>query len=434
MQTYGMNRRTLLVGGLISSTSLLAACGGGSGAGPSEPIAVIPGPTPSPAPTPTPPPAISAGDAIKQRLRAAANSVQPVTLFGDGATIVVSLSSADTSPIQGRRLVPWNDPAIRYVGRVQQTRDAFPYNLTGTNRAVNYGAGGIFSNKYFAEFQTDARVFEIVYVGTGQPSENRVLVNGRYVQFEAVRGGTDGNTYVSRVTLSSSELRNIRVETIAANLYGIYVGASDRVIAPESSTTAPVRGLIIGDSYTEGASGIAGVSEFEVYAAQTARSLGWRDFYQSGVGATGYLATRNGSLKFRDRLSTDVFPFQPEVVVVAGGLNDPFEGLQSEAAATFDAIRAGLPDTPIFVVGPWTPFGDQSSKAAAIRAAVGSRGNFYYVDNADWLTGGGSVGRPTGQGNGDTWVGADGTHLTQIGHDGTSMRLVSAIKTVYASW
>ncbi len=94
------------------------------------------------------------------------------------------------------------------------------------------------------------------------------------------------------------------------------------------------------------------------------------DAWPSGVGATGIVANYGGSgdgVRFRDRVSTDVIPFNPDVVVIAGGLNDRgmvADGTLSQYRDEYDlliqAIKTGLPAAKIGVLGPFCPYSPSS--------------------------------------------------------------------------
>ncbi len=107
----------------------------------------------------------------------------------------------------------------------------------------------------------------------------------------------------------------------------------------------------------------------------------------------------DGKVKFRDRVSTDVIPFNPDVVVIAGGINDA--GLVydsrtlSEYRAEYDllieAIKMGLPAAKIVVLGPFSPQTPSSlnprlvtirdaNQAAAKAAGVPFIDVFYFTD------------------------------------------------------
>lgn len=430
MSNFGSRRDVLRGAVSLIAIQALAACGGGGSNDPSTPNTPAPSPTPSPVPTPTPAPSASAD--LRVRLKAAASNAAPEVLFGGTATASLAKNSA-TSPIGQRTFVRQDSPNFRYVGKMERAGNNFPLDQMTANRAVNYGFAKS-SNEYFIDFRTDAAVFEIAYHGNGSNSTNRVRIDGKYVSLSPVEAPSDGDIYVTRVTLPDRQLRSVRVEATNMSFYGINTATTDAIQQPTSGD--PVRGLILGDSITEGTSGVPGVNPFEVYAARTARALGWEAYYQSGVGSTGYLAAPGGKLKLRDRLTTDVFPFNPEVVIVAAGFNDPIGGIQEEAAALFAELQARLPTAQVFVVGPWGPGGytGQAPKAAAIQAAIGGRPNFYYIDNSTWQTGNGNVGNPNGSGNGDQYVGPDGVHPTQAGHVYLADRLTSAVKTIMQTW
>ena len=77
-----------------------------------------------------------------------------------------------------------------------------------------------------------------------------------------------------------------------------------------------------------------------------------------------------------------------------------------------------MPNTLVFVTGPWANASRvRAGINAAIKAAMGSRANFYWVPNFDepWITGTGNIGAPKGDGNADIFVSADGTHPTPLG-------------------
>ena len=84
----------------------------------------------------------------------------------------------------------------------------------------------------------------------------------------------------------------------------------------------------------------------------------------------------------------------------------------------FDRIAARLPNTVVFVLGPWRPYNGDTSDRDGIKAAVGSRPNFFFVDNVaeNWQTGNSTVAHPNGSGNNDAYLSSDGIHPTLTGH------------------
>jgi lysophospholipase L1-like esterase len=273
---------------------------------------------------------------------------------------------------------------------------------------------------YRVQFTTDADAFELFTKGTA--GYFRVSVAGRLATAGPLSAGAaDGNAYLNLVNFGSAATREVTVEIIGA-FGGIRVGPTYTVTAPTSAVPT-TRCVMIGDSFTDGTGADAGFTSLPYVMADV---LGW-DMWAVGRGGTGY--TQPGAfVKFRDRVQADVIAHSPNVVIVAGGLNDDLAGLGAEAALLYAAIRAGLPGSRLIVLSPAAPRSvDVSEKTAALAAAAMAAGA-EYIDQTSWLTGTGDVGGPNGTGNSDIYVGADHTHPTQAGHDYLGVRLAHAIQ------
>jgi lysophospholipase L1-like esterase len=229
--------------------------------------------------------------------------------------------------------------------------------------------------------------------------------------------------------------RKITVESQNFYFGGVNVGPLDSVWAPPDPSD--LRTMVFGDSYVEGAGGL--FNALTGYANTLSKLMGWRDNWVSGVGGTGYLNNAATKLTFRQRVATDVIAYAPDVLIIAGGINDAAysdAAIQAEAALLFAQISAALPNTLVFVNGPWDPiFATRASIGTAIQAAIGSLRNFYYVNNLGeaWQTGTGRVTAPVGDGNADIYTGSDGIHPTQAGHEYLANREATAISTRIAS-
>jgi lysophospholipase L1-like esterase len=173
----------------------------------------------------------------------------------------------------------------------------------------------------------------------------------------------------------------------------------------------------LGDSFTEGAGG----SRNGGYVIPAGNAAGL-DARPSGVGATGIVADHGGlggRKAFRDRLSTDVIPFDPEVVVIAGGLNDApliedgsltLAQYRAEYDALIADIKTGLPDAKIVVLGPFSP-GSPTNRPSLIdirdvnRAAAQAAGvpfiDVFYFDDEDK----------------SSYINADGVHPNDAGYE-----------------
>lgn len=176
--------------------------------------------------------------------------------------------------------------------------------------------------------------------------------------------------------------------------------------------------IFLGDSFTEGAGASDTQDGYVKYAAEEAGL----DAQPAAQGATGIVADYggvDGKKKFRDRLSTEVFPFEPEVVVIAGGLNDApliengsltLDEYRAEYDALIADIKRGLPEAEIVVLGPFSPGSPTSrpslidirdaNRAAAQAAEVPFIDAFYFDEE-----------------NKSSYISTDGTHPNDAGHE-----------------
>lgn len=243
------------------------------------------------------------------------------------------------------------------------------YNFV-TFSNVNYGTSGQgqICNSYQVSAMHYGQELEIVVKGGG--GSILVKVNDQYISLTPTTVLADGNIYYYYVNFGSRDYRRIDVQlTPGAVFGGFYTGQIDTV------TPAPVRGprcIILGDSFAESATGAT--SQIQGFPDYFADAMGWDDVWKSGVGSTGYLAAPGGKITFRQRLSTDVFPFSPDVVIVAGGLNDTaftLAQMQTEAALLFAALQAGLPNATIIVFSPFYKAGAGSITQVVMNAHDG---------------------------------------------------------------
>lgn len=270
-------------------------------------------------------------------------------------------------------------------------------------------------------FDTDADKFEVLVQVSATSIMYRVWVDGQPHSLTpttatSLSGGAFYRLLVDFTTRAPRrlliEMTNVRVVGIAAHPKSTF-WLSGHLAGPKC--------VVIGDSFTEGT---GGTWAWDSWAMEMGNRLGWNTFI-SGVGGTGYLATANtvGKVKYRDRLAVDVFPLVPDVVVVSGGYNDyssSMLALRAEAWALLAALKLGLPAAKLFVVLPFTALGPVNfvPHRDAIKAAADAWG----VPTIDpvggaWITGTGTAGGTTGDGNGDFYVtsGSD-PHPTAAGH------------------
>ena len=337
--------------------------------------------------------------------------------------------SSPAAPTNLTEIEPTN-PSFRFsCAHVTTWDNSYPHDLF----QVAYGITGAYAQlPYRVEFDTDASQFAISTLGTG--GQYRLRVNGEYIALPASQGpSSDGNFYWLTVSFPTSERRATRMESLGQAFGGIALQAADHVYGP-ANPLGP-RCIVLGDSYTEG---------LLCYAQRLADLMGW-EVWSSGVGGTGYLNPgAPGRVKFRDRVQSDVIDQNPDIVLVAGGLNDGSydpQAVQAEAEALYSTILTNLPSTKLVVIGPWWPRGNPPQfildTRDAIKSAAASQG-LYFIDpivstnveqvNVGWITGTGNVATPTGDGNADYYISADGTHPTDLGHQYLATRLAAALK------
>ncbi|MBC7764057.1 MAG: SGNH/GDSL hydrolase family protein [Candidatus Saccharibacteria bacterium] len=145
-------------------------------------------------------------------------------------------------------------------------------------------------------------------------------------------------------------------------------------LTPEDSEAAPggtrstirisdeIDAVFIGDSYTQGVGASGPESR---WVTLVARMEGWEP-HNLGRSGTGYLAagapSECGHLKCLNYVETIplVVAAKPDFVFVSGGQSD-FETFLKDPRSviraidtTYTSLRAGLPDTPIYAIGPST--------------------------------------------------------------------------------
>lgn len=269
-------------------------------------------------------------------------------------------------------------------------------------------------------FNTDAPTFELVYYGKGVAQPFRMYVDGELCSATDYTLNGAGNT-ASRFTVAftSGVSKPRRVHIVGLAPIAIVTNVIDTVWCPEPPR---VRVCWFTDSYGQS----QGYDAFHFIAS---RLLGWEGVDMNTFGGTGYNNGGAGtSFQFANR-AADVITGQYDVVVVTGGINDVVTNLQTQTAALFDQLAAGMPNAKLIAVGPWTPgsqlVSTETPKRDAIAAAMTTRGMF--IDPTLWITGTGNVGAPAGDGNADRMIVAGGTHPTREGALYVGARVASDI-------
>lgn len=177
--------------------------------------------------------------------------------------------------------------------------------------------------------------------------------------------------------------------------------------------------VILGDSYTSGTPlGGAGGTGWPL-AVQD--HFGWILTIDAG-GGSGYLRAGPTSRPFDERVA-DVIAQDPDILIVAGGINDarhyPTSEITDAATEQWKSLREGAPDAQIVIVGPFYPTSPAPRQwrdlDSALREAATSLG-LDYVDALPWFTGDGVD------------IGADGTHPTDEGHAQLAKHIIASLE------
>ncbi len=362
----------------------------------------------------------------------------------------VTLANLDR--VWGHARQTWFLRNAGYFGTVASNASWF-VPVTQLHRAASANAGGFCG----LHFNFTGRRFEILFGGTD--ISITLMVDGQYAtpRFISTQltGGVpgaplnQGDTYV-QFDLGSRANRKISVYAKSTQgLCAIAIAPEDSLSAWDRSDEPAMHGMT--DSYGGSFSPQwAGVGIFY----EAAFELGIPHLDINGIGGTGYaqnnVSTDVGNA-FAARLPS-VTQAKSDLFLTAGGINDnnwlaffPYAsaeaarlGFEAAVHAYFRALRAALPDSVLAATGPWQPdatrYLDQAlHKVDTVRSALAAvAGPWVFMDNlrgnwvnsagvssgantGAWQTGTGTVANPKGDGNGDLYVSADGTHPSEAG-------------------
>jgi hypothetical protein len=363
-------------------------------------------------------------------LRLAQAGALPVAMASP-PTVALNASSAVTGTTYA-----YNDPAIRFLGTVPNTTLLPGSGVAGHVDYNTYRSGPLQQ----IEFYCNAPNFEIMTLNTGDTY--RLFVDDQAVSLTpGTLGSTSYAALYMAVTFGSAAPRRIRFET---SLFGSFTGVKvpanyDAWLTPPN----PIRGMIVGDSYTYGAYGDGTYNFHSCFARQAGFRLGVRDWFISGMSGEGYLANGNQSAKtLRARSATDIIPYTPDWLIFCEGINTggaTGAATQAEVTTLYAQLLAALPNTIFTVIGPWRAPSLNPSQAIAdgIKAGVAAQpeykanltGRIAYFDTfgENWQQIAGKVGATSGSGNSNVLIGADGAHPLQPGHDYLASRVANAV-------
>ncbi len=220
--------------------------------------------------------------------------------------------------------------------------------------------------------------------------------------------------------------------------------ATDTVWAPPQPQT--LRCIVLGDSYTSPLLTDTNSSlnlAWNGWSDWLGRLLGW-DVWPCGEGGTGYITVGNesGAQTYPARFATYVTPYNPDILIIAGGYNDRPGYITSPssftaALATMTPLVAATTARLVIVIGPWRSVAYPSSDvylndiAAALSAWASANSTaqvpWMYIENQYFIQGTGYQTGTTGVGNSDYYIGTDQIHLTAAGAEYMGRQIAAAI-------
>nr|WSW58492.1 SGNH/GDSL hydrolase family protein [Streptomyces sp. NBC_00998] len=307
------------------------------------------------------------------------------------------------------------------------------YALPTSRYPHTYASG---QGSWAVEFVTDAPEFELRFKYISSASMYRLSIDGRPVTTlpQSVGGTGVGSTHMLKVVFGSSTYRRIRFDLYTVPFGGIYIGTDYRLYRPVSSRG---RLMVLGDSITDGSTQNSGGGA-GTWLYKAARLLNITDVWDQARGGTGYI-TAGSYAVFGDRLAADVTAYSPDVLIIKGGYNDNGGSqptIATAAASLYSAAKTALPNTQIIVVGPIaptaTPAGsivntDNTLAAQALAAGL----PFVSLVTGDTKSSTGTVISTQSPfittANASTYIGVDGVHPTDAGHDALGRWMVRAL-------
>jgi hypothetical protein len=258
-----------------------------------------------------------------------------------------------------------------------------------------------------------------------------VLVDGRVVgMFKSADFTAAGVAFgdLGRLTLSFSTKRRRLVTILFDGLseFGGYDFQPGYELIYPTSTGKGARVLFAGDSFTEG----TGAGTSWSYVRWVSLLMGWGDVWKAGSGGTGYKkALDGGRPALIDRYQNDIIAQQPQIVVIAMGLNDqttyeadPNSVLNAAATIWDNVLASGVQE--LIVIGPWPNGGGTGTIVPSLvsmdagLAALAAPRRVRYVS-------------PIGEGW--TFTRADDTHPDPAGHEYLGTRVAGHLAVPYVA-
>lgn len=307
-------------------------------------------------------------------------SYSPIEVWGGAPTIPGSAGWYREKRIGGEERAPGES---QYDSGALDIEGSSYFSYPGTPGAANWSnnpgrviitelkPGGDAQWAYWLfnlEFVTSSPEVEIfVNASVTNGKLGTILVNGKRISERNIQHTMrSGEGYGVKLTFPSSKERTIRINALNSG-NGRWGGVA---VQPgfdvKKSTYRPNRRFaVIGDSFVNGTDE---VSSTETFVWRLASLMGADELLQVGIGGTGFHNAQNSST-FINRVPA-VLEYAPDVLLVAGGRNDPPAGLQ---AAVEEFLRQVTSIKEVYLI---TTASDRGQPAVndALKAAAEAAG------------------------------------------------------------
>lgn len=342
----------------------------------------------------------------------------------------VTVYANATSTITSSTLISYTDSRFRYPGTDLIPSSGFASWAIAKPQVGQPSTGS--TNMIRVRFVFQGSAFEW-RTGAAGGSAFRISINGQPAPDTWTAIGSDVSDRLVKVDLGTRDIYDVGIDIWHGYWGGVRVAPTD-IIAP-SPVSNTLRLAVLGDSYTDGSSQPQQVGG---YPFRLGELLGIEDVWYRGIGGTGFLT----STTYRSRLTADVVPYTPDVLLVQGSINDrtPYSTspglLTAEINTLYAAIKAALPSTLVVATSPLyakAQNSDMVTIGAEEKAAWQALG-VPFIDATTWNTGTGNTSAPAGNGTADFNCSADNLHPTQAGYDHLAVNLAAALAPILRSY
>lgn len=323
------------------------------------------------------------------------------------------------------------NPALDVLGGIVEQSSV---GSIAAKRRIQWGEG---ANTLALEFETDAPQWELLCSASPKGGNWRVLVHDVGSSDWRILGSWSTETPAIQLFQSKDnerKARRWRVEYSNQLALGVRLKNNEKISA--NLPKPPLKRVVwVGDSYAEGT---GAPSVWQGFVGQAGMLLNV-DSHFDAAGGTGYIAEGPKALNrkpYGERMD-NIVQANPSVVVIYGTINDgqfPPQDVAAAAKKFWGALHQALPKAQIIAIGPVQPSSKINLKPLSdALASAAAESDVKFVDATSWIQGTGNVAKPQGDGNADTFIGADGIHPTLAGHDYLGKKTAEALRPLLNS-